>query len=206
MGLYERFCWAPLLDFVMRQEPITRQREKVVPRARGRVLEVGMGSGLNLAVYDRARVGAIAALEPSLALREVARSRAAERGLTVDFIGLDGEQIPADDRSFDTVVTTFTLCSIPDAPRALAEMRRVLKPDGQLLFAEHGVSPDVGIARWQHRVNGVWRVISGGCNLDRPIPDLIRSAGFRIAELDALYLPGPKLLTYNYWGAAVPVL
>jgi len=205
MGLYERFCWAPLLDFVMRQAPITRQRERVVPRARGRVLEVGMGSGLNLAVYDRAHVSTIAALEPSLALREVARSRAAERGLSVDFIGLDGEQIPADDHAFDTVVSTYTLCSIPDAPRALAEMRRVLKPDGQLLFAEHGVSPDVGIARWQHRVNGVWRVISGGCNMDRAIPDLIRGAGFRIAELDALYLPGPKLLTYNYWGSAVPV-
>lgn len=181
-----------------------RQRAKVVPRARGRVLEIGMGTGLNLSVYDRAQVRALAGLEPSVALRARAVARAQALGLQLDFLGLDGQDIPAPDHAYDTVVTTFTLCTIPDASRALAEMRRVLAPDGQLLFAEHGRAPDAGVARWQRRLNGAWRAIAGGCNLDREIPRLIRDAGFRIAEIDALYLPGPKLLTYNYWGVALP--
>jgi ubiquinone/menaquinone biosynthesis C-methylase UbiE len=205
MGLFDRFVWAPLLDFVMRQEPIMRQRAKVVPRARGRVLEIGIGSGLNLGVYDRAHVGTLCGLEPSEGLRTRAAARARQLGIALDFVGLDGQDIPAADHTFDTVVTTFTLCSIPDASRALREMRRVLRPDGQLLFAEHGVAPDASVARWQHRLNGAWRTLAGGCNMNRDIPALIRGAGFRPTELDALYLPGPKVLTYNYWGVAVPV-
>ena len=203
MGVYERYAWAPLLDLVMRQEPIRRQRAKVVPRATGRVLEVGLGSGLNLPVYDPRQVAKVWALEPSEALQDRARRRAAAAGIAVEFIGLTGEQIPAADASFDTVVSTFTLCSIPDAARALGEMRRVLAPGGALLFAEHGSAPDAGVARWQARLNPVWRVLSGGCNMDRRIPELIRAAGFCLDELETMYLPGPKVLTFNYWGRAV---
>jgi len=180
-----------------------RHRRKVVPGARGRVLEVGMGSGLNLSAYDRTHVEKVWGIEPSLALQAVARERAAAAGIQVEFVGLSGEDIPADEASFDTVVTTWTLCSIPDAARALGEMRRVLRPAGRLVFAEHGIAAEPGVARWQHRLNPLWRRFSSGCNMNRSIPDLIREAGFEIEGLETEYLPGPKVLAYNYWGVAV---
>ncbi len=204
MNLFARYVWAPLLDFVMRQEPITRQREKVVPLASGRVLEIGVGSGLNLALYDPARVEEICGLDPAVELQERSRARAAAGTLTVRHFTGSAEEIPFASGAFDTVLTTFTLCSIPDVTLALREMRRVLKPSGRLLFAEHGLSPDPDVARRQNWLNPAWRVFSRGCNMNRPIPSLLRDGGFAPTSLETLYLPGPRVLNYHYWGAAAP--
>jgi ubiquinone/menaquinone biosynthesis C-methylase UbiE len=204
MSILERWVWAPLLDWVMRQEPIMRQRAKVVPQAAGRVLEIGMGSGLNLAYYDASQVERVWGLDPSAELQERSRARAGATRVPVELLTGSAEDIPFDDASFDTVLTTFTLCSIPDVGRALREMRRVLRPAGRLVFAEHGLAPDAGVARWQQRLNPAWLFLSGGCNMNRPIAALLGEAGFVVAGLETLYLPGPRVLTYNYWGAAVP--
>ena len=202
MGLYERWVLPKLLDFAMRQKPIMMQRRKVVPEASGRVLEIGIGSGLNLAFYDRGRVAKLWGLDPSEELRRIARERAQEAGIDVEFLGLPGEQIPLDAGSVDTVVSTYTMCTIPDVARALGEVRRVLAPGGVLLFSEHGRAPDPGVARWQDRLDGVWGKVAGGCHLNRAIPDIVRDAGFRIDELDTMYVPGPRPFTYTYWGRA----
>lgn len=202
MGLYATYVFPAILDWVMRQEPIRRQREKVVPRAHGEVLEVGVGSGLNLPHYDRARVTKLYALDPSLELQRLARQRAEAAGLPIEFIPVSGEKIPLPDASADSIVITYTMCSIPDVGAALAEMHRVLRPGGRLLFSEHGRAPDAGVERWQDRLNPLWRRLSGGCNLNRAVPDLLRTAGFDLPELESLYLPGPRPMTFTYWGAA----
>ena len=202
MGLYATYIFPAILDLVMRQEPIQRQREKVVPRARGRVLEIGVGSGLNLPFYDRSKVDKLSGLDPSLGLQRLARQRAEAAGIDVEFIPVSGEEIPLEDASIDTVVITYTMCSIPDVDTALKEMHRVLRPAGSLLFSEHGRAPDAGVVRWQDRLNPIWRRISGGCNMNRAIPDLLGAAGFKLAELDSMYLPGPRVMTFTYWGTA----
>jgi ubiquinone/menaquinone biosynthesis C-methylase UbiE len=202
MGFYERNILPALLDFAMRQKPIMQQRSKVVPRASGKVLEVGIGSGLNLAFYDPVNVEGVWGLDPSLELQKRARARAERASVGVELIGLSGEEIPIEDAFFDTVLVTYTLCSIPDVTRALGEMARVLKPGGQFLFCEHGLAPDLGVQRRQLSWDRWWPRISGGCSLTRRIPDLVREAGFELRELNAAYLPGIKPLTYNYWGVA----
>jgi SAM-dependent methyltransferase len=204
MGFYERYCWAPLVEYAMRQPPIMELRRNVVPLARGRVLEVGVGSGLNLPLYEAGQTRFICGFDPSHPLLERARERAAAPRVAVDLLAGSAEEIGFADATFDTVVTTFTLCSIPNVARALAEMRRVLKPSGELLFAEHGLSRDAAVSVWQRRLNPFWRVISGGCNLNRPIAALLETAGFRIARLETDYLPGPKVLTYCSSGSARP--
>jgi ubiquinone/menaquinone biosynthesis C-methylase UbiE len=166
------------------------------------VLEIGIGSGLNLAFYDRGRVAKLWGLEPSEELRRIARERARAAGMDVEFLGLPGEQIPLEDGSVDTVVTTYTLCTIPDVARALGEMRRVLVAGGTMLFSEHGRAPDASVARWQDRLDRVWGNIAGGCHLNRAIPHLIGDAGFRMDSLDTMYVPGPRPFTYTYWGRA----
>ena len=202
MGFYDRYVLPRMLDFAMRQPPIMKQREKVVPLATGRVLEIGLGSGLNLAYYDSSKLERLFGLEPSEELRAIAAERAREAGVDVEFVGLRGEEIPMDDASVDTVVITYTMCTIPDVKTALAEMRRVLRPRGRMLFTEHGVAPDASVARWQDRINGVWGKIAGGCNLNRDIPALIDEAGFVSESLETMYLPGPRPMTFNYWGSA----
>jgi ubiquinone/menaquinone biosynthesis C-methylase UbiE len=202
MGLYANYIFPAILDLIMRQEPIRRQREKVVPRARGRVLEIGVGSGLNLPFYDRAKVDKLSGLDPSLGLQRLARQRADAAGIEIEFIPLSSEEIPLEDASIDTVVITYTMCSIPDVDTALKEMHRVLRPEGSLLFSEHGRAPDEGVVRWQDRLNPIWRRISGGCNMNRAIPDLLKAAGFKLGELDSMYLPGPRVMTFTYWGTA----
>ena len=201
-SFYERHVLPKVLDFAMRQEPIMRQRAKIVPRARGRVLEIGIGSGLNLSFYDRTRVDSVVGLDPSPELRAFAERRAREAGIDVEWIPLGGESIPLDDASVDTVLTTYTLCTIPGVERALGEMRRVLRPDGHLLFSEHGRAPDAAVRRWQNRLNPLWKRIGGGCNLNRPVADLVRQAGFEPESLEATYLPGPRPMTFTTWGAA----
>ena len=205
MGFYESYVLPRLLHLACGTKPIHRQRQKVVPRAEGRVLEIGIGSGLNLGYYDRSKVKKLWGLEPNEAIRTMAEKEAERVGIDVEFLGLPGEEIPLDDRSVDTVVTTYTLCTIPDVERALSGMRRVLKPGGTLLFCEHGAAPDPGPARWQSRLNPYWKRISGGCNLNRRIPDLVRGAGFRIRNVETMYLPStPRFAGFNYWGAADP--
>jgi len=204
MSWYDEKILPHVLNCACSIKPVRKQREKVVPLASGDVLEIGIGSGLNLPYYDSSKVRKIWGLEPSEGMRKVARRKHAGTGLDLEFIDLPGEEIPLEDSSVDTVLVTYTLCTIPDVMQALAGMRRVLKPGGQLLFCEHGQAPDANIRRWQNRLNPAWKRLAGGCNLNRDIPHLLRSAGFRIDVDERMYIPGLRVLTYNYWGSASP--
>lgn len=204
MGFYDRHILPHVINLACGVKPIRYQRQKMVPQAEGRVLEVGIGSGLNLPFYDPTRVEKLWGLEPAPEIRRMAEKAAAGSPFPVEFIDLPGETIPLEDKSVDTVVITYTLCTITDAVRALGEMRRVLKPGGQLLFAEHGRAPDASVRRWQDRLTPVWKRIGGGCHLNRDIPKLLEQGGFAIDRLETMYLPGPRPMTFNYWGAAVP--
>jgi ubiquinone/menaquinone biosynthesis C-methylase UbiE len=210
MGFYERHVLPYILDVACGQKAIRRQREKVLGRARGAVLEIGMGSGHNLPLYDPEKVEMVWALEPAARMRALAEPKAKRVPFEVRFLDLPGEEIPLADRSVDTVVTTYTLCTIPDARRALLQMRRVLKPGGELVFLEHGDAPDQDVRRWQRRIERVWKRLFGGCHLTRPIPRLIEQAGFRILDIDTMYVPGlyvpsvaiTKIGAFEYWGGA----
>jgi ubiquinone/menaquinone biosynthesis C-methylase UbiE len=201
---YDRHILPYVIDLACGIKPVRRQRQKIVPHAHGRVLEIGIGTGLNLAHYDKARVSSLTGVDPALQMHRLARKRMAGAGLAVELVGVSAEGLPLDDASFDTVVMTYTLCSIPDPVPAVREMRRVLKPGGKLLFCEHGRAPEEGVRRWQRRLNPVWGRIGGGCHLDRDIPALLRAGGFALPALQTMYLPGPRPLTYNYWGEALP--
>ncbi len=202
MGLYQRFVLPKLINSAMKAPPMTRIRGELVPQARGRVLEVGIGSGLNLPFYDSAVN--VTGLDPSTELQVYARETAAISGLDVHFIADSCENIPTENSAFDTVVVTWSLCSIPEPEQALAEIRRVLKPGGSLIFAEHGLAPHPEVARWQHRLNPVWGMIGGGCHLNRKIDHLIQQAGFRFESLTEGYVEGPKFAAYMYRGIARP--
>jgi ubiquinone/menaquinone biosynthesis C-methylase UbiE len=203
LGLYERHILPHVIDRACGSGQTSKQRAKVVPEARGRVLEIGAGSGLNLPFYDPQRVERLWALEPSEGMRHKAEPRLRESALDVEWIGASGEGIPMDDATMDTVVVTFTLCTIPDPGRALAEMRRVLKPTGALLFAEHGAAPDEAVRKWQRWLNPFWRRVGGGCHLDRDIPALIEGHGFAIERIEAGYQPKtPRFAGFNFVGAA----
>ena len=203
MGLYKKFILPKLTHWVCSQKDIAQQREKVVPLAKGRILEIGIGSGLNFPFYDPAKVDHVWGLDPSRQLLKIAEQKAVEMPFGVDFIGLSGEEIPLEKNSVDTVLSTYTLCSIPDVLRALNEMNRVLRPGGELIFCEHGKAPDDNVHRWQERINPIWTKISGGCNLNRPISNLIEESGFKIKNLDATYNSALKILSYNYRGVVV---
>ena len=203
MNLYDRYLLPTLIDVLCGIKPVQRQRAKIVPRAQGRVLEIGIGTGRNLPFYDKSRLRQLYGLDPAAQMHPKARQRMLDAGLEVELLELPAEKIPMADASFDTVITTFTLCTIPDAVAALREMRRVLKPGGVLLFCEHGTAPDASVRRWQDRLTPLWKPLAGGCHLNRDIPALLREGGFRIVDMEQLYLPGPRPLTYNYWGSAV---
>lgn len=198
---YDRHVLPYLIDMACGIRPVARQREKVVPLAHGQVLEVGIGTGLNIPFYDKTRVSRITGVDPALRMHGLAQKRIAQAGLDVDLIGLSAERLPVDDASFDTVVCTYTLCTIPDPAAALAEMRRVLKPGGKLLFSEHGRAPDANVSKWQTRLQPYWSKLAGGCMLDRDVPLLLRDAGFQ-SEVQSRYLPGPRFVSYHYWGVA----
>jgi ubiquinone/menaquinone biosynthesis C-methylase UbiE len=203
MGVYDTYVLPHLIDLACGSGDVAKQRAKVVPRATGRVLEVGMGPGLNLPFYDRTNVELVWGLEPSEGMRRKAAAALDATDLDVRWLDLPGEEIPLDDRSVDTVVLTYTLCTIPDWQRALEQMRRVLKPGGQLLFSEHGEAPDEPVRRWQHRIDPVWTRLAGGCHITRPIPRMIEAAGFEFVDVESAYLPGPRIASYHSWGAAV---
>jgi ubiquinone/menaquinone biosynthesis C-methylase UbiE len=205
MSFYEDRVLPHLINFACSRKPNQKQREKVVPLAEGDVLEVGFGSGLNLPFYDKEKIRRIWALEPSGGMRRKAQPVVDASGLEVEFIELPGESIPLEASSVDTVLVTYTLCTIPDAIAALEGMRRVLKPGGSLLFCEHGIAPEESVRRWQHRLNPAWGRVAGGCNLDRDIPDLLRKGGFDLVADERMYIPGLKALCYNYWGRAKAV-
>lgn len=202
MSWYEDKVLPRLINLACGVKPVRKQREKIVPRASGDVLEIGFGSGLNLAYYDRSKVRHIWGLEPAAGMRAIAAKTVARSGLDVELIDLPGEEIPLDDNSVDTVLVTFTLCTIADVGSALEGMHRVLKPGGQLLFCEHGKAPDAEVAKWQDRINPVWGKIAGGCNINRDIPQLLVTAGFVIEDDNRMYIPGIRALSYNYWGTA----
>jgi ubiquinone/menaquinone biosynthesis C-methylase UbiE len=193
-----------MIDKACAGPPVLKQREKVVPAAEGRVLEVGMGSGINLPFYDPSRIEFVWGLEPSEGMRRRAQKRLEAAPFEVKLLDLPGEAIPLDDDSVDTVLLTYTLCTIADFRQALAQMRRVLKPGGKLLFCEHGEAPDESVQKWQRRINPLWKRIAGGCNLNRPIPRCLEEAGFKVENLETLYLPNtPRIAAFNYWGQAV---
>ncbi|HVZ91847.1 MAG TPA: class I SAM-dependent methyltransferase [Rhizomicrobium sp.] len=203
MSFYSHLILPRLLNAAMSAKPIGRQREKVVPRAEGCVLEVGFGAGHNLPFYDASRVSRIWALEPAKEMRVRAAGRVAASPIPLEFLDLPGEQIPLEDGAADTVLVTYTLCTIPDVLAALRQMRRVLKPTGRLLFCEHGESPDENVRRWQRRLEPAWKAVGGGCHLSRAIPHLINESGFSIDAMESMYLPGtPRFAGFNYWGSA----
>lgn len=204
MGLYEQRILPHLVHLAMRNHRLVPFRERVVSTAEGRVLEIGIGSGLNLPFYGP-RVSQIVGLDPSTRLIEMARRKSEASATPVSFIEASAEEIPLDTGSIDSVVTAWTLCTIPQPLRALEEMRRVLRPDGKLLFVEHGLAPDTNVRKWQDRLTPVWKCIGGGCHLNRPIRGLVESAGFGIAEIDTGYADaGPRPMAYMYEGLARP--
>jgi ubiquinone/menaquinone biosynthesis C-methylase UbiE len=203
MGFYNDRILPHLINGAMRKPELQPYRERVIAHAKGRVLEVGVGSGLNLPIYG-AQVSEIVGLEPAPRLVGMAEHLAGHAKAPVEFITGSAESLPLESASVDTVVTTWTLCSIQDAIRALKEMRRVLRPDGELLFVEHGLSPESTVQKWQHRLTPLWKKIGGGCHLNRPIRALIEQGGFAITSLDTGYMKGPKPMTYLYEGRASP--
>jgi ubiquinone/menaquinone biosynthesis C-methylase UbiE len=202
MGFYDQHLLPRLVHFTCGLKPAMKQRQKVVPLAYGKVLEIGIGSGLNIPYYDASRVQHLWGLDPSAEMWAIAQKNAEEHHLEAEFIQSGAETIPLPSRSADTVVMTYTMCTIPEVEPALAEIRRVLKPGGQLLFCEHGQAPDDNVRRWQNRLNPVWRKLAGGCNLNRPIRDLLEEAGFNSPDLQTMYIPGWKPACFNYWGRA----
>ena len=203
MSLYQRHVLPRLLHLTMRQKQLLPFRRRVIGAAEGRVLEVGIGSGINLPLYGPS-VRTVIGLDPSPELLRMARDRAASAPVPIELLEASAEAVPLETASIDTVVTTWTLCTIPDAHRALAELRRVLKPSGTLLFVEHGRAPEPGVAHWQDRLDPIWRRIAGGCHLNRKIDDLIAGSGFRIDALANARLSGPKTHTFLYEGRARP--
>jgi len=203
MGFYDRQILPFLLNAAMGANPISYQRKKVVPRAEGRVLEIGFGAGHNLPYYDATKVTRLWALEPSKEMRERAATRVKDSPLRIEFLDLPGEQIPLENESADTVLVTYTLCTIPDVMKALGGMRRVMKRSGRLIFCEHGEAPDENVRKLQRRITPVWKKIGGGCHVGRAIPKLIQEAGFIVQDMDTMYLPGtPRFAGFNYWGSA----
>jgi len=202
MGLYSRYVLPKLIDTACSQPPMQALRERYVSRADGRVLEIGIGSGLNLPHYSDC-VTSITGLDPAAELTVMARQRAESANAPVDLLQVSGEEIPADDRSYDTLVCTWTLCSIPNVYRALQEMHRVLKPGGSFYFVEHGLAPEPGVQGWQRRLEPMWKKIGGGCHLTRKADELIANAGFVVGELDSGYQPGPRFAAFMTHGVAV---
>ena len=202
MRFYDEKILPHLIDFACGMGQVMKTRAQVVPLASGRVLEIGIGTGLNLGFYDTSKVSAIVGVDPAAQMQALARRRAERIAIPLEMVALELGQIQAADASFDSIVCTFTLCTIPEPLAALREMRRVLKPGGKLLFSEHGRAPDPGVRRWQQRLTPLWKPLAGGCHLDRDIPALLKAGGFTIRELYSSYLPGPRPMTWVWRGWA----
>ena len=200
MGFYDKYILPCCLDRACAIGPVSKQREKVVPFASGVVLEIGIGSGLNIPFYNPDKVSKIIGVDPDEHIWKRSQKRRAASPLEIERIGLSGEDIPLQDNMADSVVVTYSLCTIPDPIKALGEMKRILKPGGKILFTEHGKAPDAKVHRWQNRIDPIWGKLAGGCHTGRDIPTLFRQAGLEFESLEQGYIPGPKVLSYNYWG------
>ena len=200
---YENYVLPKLLDTCCSTKPINYQREKIVPNASGTVLEIGIGSGLNIPFYNISKIDKIYGLDPSIQLCKKAIKKAEEIDINIDFLFEGAEEIKLKSNSIDTVVITYTLCSIPNPMDALKEIKRVMRSDGNILFCEHGIAPDIKVSKWQNRINPIWGKLFGGCNINRDIPSIIANSGFKVQNLEQMYLPStPKIVGYNYWGSA----
>ena len=204
MNLYNKYILPSLIISGCNKKPQMKQREKIIPNAKGKVLEVGIGSGLNLSFYDPDKVTELVGIDPSLELWEK-RQPVKDLGFHYEFIKGVAEDMPFGKDSFDTIVLTYTLCSIPDFQSALESLRKVLKPSGKFLFCEHGKAPDKNVLLTQNAINPIWKLIGGGCNINRDIPSIINGNGFKILNLETMYVPGWKPVSFNFWGEAKPI-
>ena len=201
MSLYNKYILPKFLNCACGSKPINYQRQKVVPLAKGKVLDVGIGSGLNIPFYNSDKIDQVIGIDPSHELIDLAKDLANKSRVSIDLVIGSAESIPYPDNFFDTVLVTYTMCTIPNVVIANKEMWRVLKDDGSLIFCEHGLAPDKKISKWQNRIDPFWGKIAGGCHLNRDIQKLITDAGFSFESLDKMYLPStPKFAGYNYWG------
>ena len=200
---YEKYLLPKLLDTCCSTKPVNYQRKKIVPHASGTILEIGIGSGLNIPFYDKSKVEKIYGLDPSPELCEMAKQAADKNEINIDFLLNGAEEIKLKSNSIDTVLLTYTLCTIPNPFDALREIKRVMKSDARILFCEHGIAPDKKVLKWQNRINPIWGKLFGGCNINRDIPNIFLESGFKISNLEQMYLPStPKIVGYNYWGNA----
>jgi len=202
MGLYNRYVLPKIINCTCQSNPARKQREKIIPVAQGNVLEIGIGSGLNLPFYSKEKIVRVTGIDPSEEIWKENTVDISRLPFEFEFIKAYAESIPVDDHAYDAVVVTYSLCTIPDLHKAFEEFRRVLKPNGQLIFCEHGKAPDKSVARWQNLLNPLWKRLGGGCNLNRDIPHIINSNGFNIKKLETMYIPGWKPGSFNYWGTA----
>ena len=201
MGFYDKYILPTFLNCACGTKPMQYQRKKIVPFAKGDVLEIGIGSGLNLPFYDLDQINKIWGLDPSEELNSMAEKVARDIDIDVDLIIGGAEEIPLPENSIDTILLTYTLCTIPKVKDSIKEIERVLKPSGSMFFCEHGLAPDEKVAKWQQRLNPYWKKIAGGCNLNRDIPKIILDSSFKITKLETMYLPStPKFAGFNYWG------
>ena len=201
--VYENYVLPKMLDCCCSTKPISYQRKKIVPEASGTILEIGIGSGLNIPYYQKSRVNKVIGLDPSEQLCKMAKKTADDNNFSIDFLVNGAEEIELPSNSIDTILLTYTLCSIPEPYIALKEIMRVMKSDGRILFCEHGIAPDEVVQKWQNRINPLWGKLFGGCNINRDIPNILKNGGFKINSLDKMYLPStPKIVGYNYWGEA----
>ncbi|MFT3976811.1 MAG: class I SAM-dependent methyltransferase [Sphingomonas bacterium] len=205
-GFYDRYILPKFIGCACGTKPIMKQRGKIVPKAAGEVLELGMGAGHNLAFYDPAAVTSVTAIEPSAELRAAAMAAPRPESMRLEPIDGVAEALPFDAERFDCILCTYTLCTVGDVAATLHEARRVLKPGGRFLFCEHGLAPDAKVARWQRRIDPVWKRMAGGCHLSRPVAATIAAHGFAIDMVETMYLPGtPRIAGWNEWGVARPV-
>ncbi|MBC2840074.1 class I SAM-dependent methyltransferase [Robiginitalea sp. SC105] len=202
MGFYNKIILPKVIDWTCGQSPTMKQREKVIPQASGDVLEIGIGSGLNLPFYDATSVKSVIGIDPSPEIWKERDGDPDNLPFQFRYIETGAEDIPLGNNSMDTVVVTYSLCTIPDLAAAFSEIRRTLKPDGRLIFCEHGRAPDKAVARWQNRLNPLWKRLGGGCNLNRDIPAIITNNGFEITRMQTMYIPGWKPASFNFWGTA----
>ena len=202
--MYDKYILPYVLNCTCGQKPFVKQRQKLVPMAKGKVLEVGIGSGLNMPYFDTSKIISVVGIDPSEELIQLAEKRIDDSMPDIDFVISKAEEMQFNDNSFDTVLITYTMCTVDDVLASLMQIKRVLKSDGQLLFCEHGLAPDEKIVKWQNRINKFWPTISGGCNINKNIPHLIGEAGFTMPNMEQMYLPKtPKIFGYNYWGTAL---
>jgi len=203
MSLYEEYFLPKLLDFCCGMEGFQNKRSQIVPLAHGRILEIGIGSGLNFDHYNFDKVEEIIGVDPAVSSVAMARSRSSQYNSKISFIESSAESIDLPSNTFDCVVIGYSLCTIPDPLKALAEARRLMKPEGSLFFMEHGLAPEQNIQKWQHRLTPGWKKIGGGCNLNRDIENLISISGFEFKSLSKKYIKGPKIAAFQYYGEAV---